>query len=286
MSRLVECVPNFSEGRKAETVARIAAEVESVAGAAVLDTHIDADHNRSVVTFAAEFESVVEAAVRAVAIAAELIDLRAHAGVHPRAGATDVLPFVPVRGVTMDDCARLAHEAGERIWRELGIPVYFYGRAALRPDRVNLEDVRRGGFEQLREEIAADEHRAPDVGDAALHPTAGATIVGARPYLIAYNVNLRTNDVAIAKRVARAVRGRDGGLRYLKALGFDLRSRGLAQVSMNLVDYEQTTLHHAFEAVQRDGERYGFSVAGSEIVGLVPHAALDRAAELYLRVEH
>src|SRR5215210_4869107 len=286
MDRLVECVPNFSEGRRAEVIERLARTVESVEGAVVLDTHMDADHNRSVITFVADAGQVVEAAVRVVALAAELIDLRQHTGEHPRLGATDVLPFVPVRGVTIEDCIRLAHEAGERIAHELGIPVYFYERAARRPDRVNLEDVRRGGYELLREEIASVERRAPDVGAARLHQNAGAIIVGARPLLVAYNVNLESSDISIARRIARAVRGRDGGLRYLKALGFELRTRGIVQVSMNLVDYEKTELHQAFEAVRREAERYGVRVMGSEIVGLIPQAALDCAAEYFLQIEN
>jgi glutamate formiminotransferase/formiminotetrahydrofolate cyclodeaminase len=286
MNRLVECVPNFSEGRRAEIIERLAQEIERVAGAVVLDIHLDADHNRSVITFVAEAEVVTEAAVRVVALAAELIDLRQHRGEHPRLGATDVLPFVPVRGVTMEDCVRLAHTAGERIARELGIPVYFYERAARRPDRVNLEDVRRKGFEQLRDEIEVIAARAPDVGQARLHESAGAVVVGARPFLVAYNINLRTDDLSIAKKIARSVRGRDGGLRYLKALGFELRTRGLVQVSMNLVDYEKTSLQHAFEAVRREAARYGVSVASSEIVGLLPQAALNRAAEYFLQIEN
>ncbi|MDT5122090.1 MAG: glutamate formiminotransferase / formiminotetrahydrofolate cyclodeaminase [Acidobacteriota bacterium] len=287
MDKIVECVPNFSEGRKAETVERLARSVEEVAGAVVLDLHLDADHNRSVITFVAEAEVVVTAALRVVHLAAQLIDLRGHEGVHPRVGATDVLPFVPVRGVTMADCVKLAHEAGERIWRELGIPVYFYERAARRAERVNLEDVRRKGFEELRAEIAdAALGRTPDIGEARVHESAGAIVVGARPFLVAYNVNLQTDDISIARKIARAVRGRDGGLRYLKALGFKLESRGIVQVSMNLVDYEKTQLHQAFEAVRREAERYGVSVVGSEIVGLVPQAALDRAAEYFLQIEN
>lgn len=286
MNRLVECVPNFSEGRKAETVERLARMIESVAGAVVLDTHMDADHNRSVITFVAEAGVVVEAALRAVKLASELIDLREHEGEHPRVGATDVLPFVPVRGVTMDACVALAHEAGERIANELHIPVYFYERAARRSYRVNLEDVRRGGFELLREEIEIVEERMPDVGEPRIHESAGACIVGARQFLVAYNINLRTDDLSIARRVARAVRGRDGGLRYLKALGFELKTRGLVQVSMNLVDYEKTQLHQVFELVRREALRYGVSVAGSELVGLVPQAALDSSAEYFLQLEN
>jgi glutamate formiminotransferase len=284
--RIVECVPNFSEGRRPDVIARLVAAIDSVEGVAVLGTHVDADHNRSVITFVGEPRAVVEAALRAARVAVELIDLRAHAGQHPRVGALDVLPFVPVRGVTLEDCIGLAHEAGERLWDELGVPVYFYESAARKPDRVNLEDVRRKGFEQLRAEIGALAEREPDVGEARVHESAGATVVGARSFLIAYNVNLNTRDQRIARRVAAAVRGRDGGLRYLKALGFALPERGLTQVSMNLVRFERTTLHHAFEAVRREAARWGVSVAGSEIVGLVPQAALDRAADYFLRVEN
>jgi len=286
MESVVECVPNFSEGRSPQVIRQLVEAVESVDGAAVLDTHIDPDHNRSVITFVASAETIVEAAVRVAARAAELIDLRKHAGVHPRVGALDVLPFVPVRGVTLEDCIHLAHEAGERIAREVGVPVYFYESAARRPDRVNLEDVRRGGFEQLREEIGSKPERAPDAGAPRVHETAGACIVGARSLLVAYNVNLHTTDVVLAQRIARAVRGRDGGLRFLKALGFELRERGLTQVSMNLVRFEKTALHHAFEAVRREAERWGVRVAGSEIVGLIPQAALDRSAEYFLQIEN
>src|SRR4051812_3333690 len=197
-NRLVECVPNFSEGRKSETIDRIAAAVSAVAGVVVLNRHIDADHNRSVITFVGEPPAIVDAALKAVATAEQLIDLRTHAGVHPRIGATDVLPFVPVSGVTMDECVALAHEAGRRIWQELSIPVYFYERAARRADRARLEHVRGKGFEWLRQEVAINPERAPDVGDAKLHESAGATAVGARPFLIAFNVNLQTNDLSIA----------------------------------------------------------------------------------------
>jgi len=286
MDRIVECVPNFSEGRKTETVARLVEAVESVEGALVLGTHVDADHNRSVITFVAPPETVVEAALRVVERAAELIDLNAHAGQHPRMGATDVLPFVPVRGVSVEECVALAHGAGERVWRELGIPIYFYESAALRPERRNLADVRRGGFELLRGQIASVPERAPDVGEARLHPTAGALIVGVRPLLIAYNVTLKTADVGIARRIARAVRERDGGLLHLKALGFELESRGVVQVSMNLTSYEQTNLHQAFEAVRREAERLGVEVIASEVVGLVPQAALLAAAAHFLKLEN
>ena len=286
MNSIVECVPNFSEGRKGETVERIAQAIESVTGATVLNRHMDSDHNRSVITFVAKPEFVIEAALRAVATAAALIDLRQHAGVHPRIGATDVLPFVPVSGVTMDECIALAHQAGQRIWRELAIPVYFYERAALRPDRIRLENVRCKGFERLREEISTNPDRQPDVGEPRLHESAGAIAVGARPFLIAFNVNLDTNDISIAKSIARAVRERDGGLRFVKALGFELQSRGLVQVSMNLVDYEQTTLARAFQAVSDEATRMGVEISGTEIVGLLPRAALDRSASYFALLEN
>ena len=283
---LVECVPNFSEGRKVETVRRIGQAIESVPGVTVLNRHIDPDHNRSVITFVAAPEFIVEAALRAVARAAELIDLTKHQGVHPRIGATDVLPFVPVSGVTIDDCVVLAHAAGRRISQELSIPVYFYERAALRPDRVRLENVRGKGFEHLREEIDIEPNRAPDLGAKKVHPTAGAIAVCARPFLIAFNVHLRTNDIAIARSIARAVRERDGGLLFVKALGFELQSRGVVQVSMNLIDYEQTSIAQAFTAVQRAAERRGVEVAGAEIVGLLPRAALDRKAAYFPLLEN
>jgi glutamate formiminotransferase len=286
MERLVECVPNFSEGRDPRVVEGLVAAVESVPGALVLGTHVDPDHNRSVVTFVAPPETVVEAALRIVGRAAELIDLSRHAGQHPRMGACDVLPFIPVRGVDVEECVALAHEAGRRIWAELSIPVYFYESAALRPERRNLADVRRGGFELLREQIATVDERAPDVGEPRLHPTAGACIVGVRPLLIAYNVTLKTGDLAVAKRIARAVRERDGGLLHLKALGFELASRGVVQVSMNLTSYERTNLHQAFEAVRREAERLGVEVLASEIVGLVPQTALYAAAAHFLKLEN
>jgi glutamate formiminotransferase len=283
---LVECVPNFSEGRKPETVREIVRAVESVQGASVLGRHIDPDHNRSVITFVAAPEVVVEAALRAVTRATELIDLRTHTGAHPRIGATDVLPFVPVSGVTIDDCVVLAHEAGQRIWQELSIPVYFYERAARRSDRERLENVRGKGFEQLRDEIKTNPERAPDIGGNRVHETAGAIAVGARPFLIAFNVNLRSDEIAIARQIARAVRERDGGLPCVKALGFALHTRGLVQVSMNLTDYGRTSIARAFEAVRDVAARESVEIAGAEIVGLLPRAALDRRAAYFSLLEN
>ncbi len=286
MDHIVECVPNFSEGRQVKIVERLAQAIASVDTACVLNTHIDPDHNRSVITFVASREMIVEAAFAAVSLATELIDMRLHSGVHPRLGATDVLPFVPIRGVSLDDCATLAHQAGERIARELSIPVFFYEKAALRPDRVNLEDVRRGALELLREQIASVSERAPDVGPFLVHETAGAIAVGARPFLIAFNVNLKTNDLNIARQIARNVRARSGGLPFVKALGFELLTRSLVQVSMNLVNYGVTGLTHTYSAVQREAEKFGVDIAATEIVGLVPQDALDRHAEYFAKLEN
>ena len=269
-----------------ERVHSIAEAIASVESACVLDTHIDPDHNRSVITFVADPEHVVEAAVRAVRRASELIDMRTHQGEHPRLGATDVLPFVPVRGVTMDDCVRAAHEAGARVASELAIPVYFYERAARRPERVNLEDVRRGALELLREQITSNPERAPDEGLAQVHESAGAIAVGARPFLIAFNVILRSNDVAIARQIARNIRARNGGLPFVKALGFQLRTRGLVQVSMNLVNYEVTGMSAVYDAVQREADRSGVEIQSVEIVGLVPRDALDRDAPYFNKLEN
>jgi glutamate formiminotransferase/glutamate formiminotransferase/formiminotetrahydrofolate cyclodeaminase len=283
---LVECVPNFSEGRNGNTVAALSRAIETVETACVLDRHIDPDHNRSVITFVAAPEKIVDAAVAVVARAAELIDMRAHQGEHPRLGATDVLPFIPISGVTMEDCVRLAHQAGERIANELSIPVFFYEQAALRADRVNLEDVRRGALELLREQIAVEPARAPDLGPLVVHETAGAIAIGARPFLIAFNVNLRTHDVDIAKQIARTVRARHGGLPFVKALGFTLSTRGLVQVSMNLVNYETTGMTAAYDAVRDEAVRLGVEIDSTEIVGLVPEKALDRQAEYFEKLNN
>ena len=279
-SPLVECVPNFSEGRNAGTVQLIADAIASIKSTCVLDTHIDPDHNRSVITFVASPETVVAAAVNAVTRASELIDMRTHQGEHPRLGATDVLPFVPVRGVTMDECVRLAREAGTIIARDLSIPVYFYERAALRPERVNLEDVRRGALELLREQITTNPERAPDIGPSQVHESAGAIAVGARPFLIAFNVVLRSDDIAIARQIARTIRARSGGLSFVKALGFRLHTRGLVQVSMNLVNYEMTGMTAVYNAIQREADRLSVEIEGTEIVGLVPQAAVDPSMDI------
>src|SRR6266446_4766897 len=286
MKRLIECVPNFSEGRDAAKVDAIVAAMSSVPGVYVLDREMDADHNRSVVTLAGEPDAAAEAALLGTGRAMELIDLTKHKGAHPRVGATDVLPFIPIDGVTIEDCVALARRVGEEIWKRYRIPVFFYEAAAMRPDRVNLENVRRGQFEGLREEMKKNHDRQPDIGEPKVHPTAGVTAVGARKFLIAYNVNLNTPDVAIANKIARAIRFSSGGLRYVKSMGVDLKARGIAQVSINLTDFEQTPMHRVYEMVKREAERYGCVPVGSEIVGLVPKKAIEMAADFFLQFEN
>jgi glutamate formiminotransferase len=245
---------------------------------------MDADHNRSVITLVGDREAIQEAAIRGVGKAAELIDLNVHKGAHPRMGATDVVPFIPIDGVTIEDCVALAGHVGEEIWKRYQIPVYLYEAAARTPERQNLENIRRGQFEGIRAEIATNAARKPDFGEARLHPTAGATVVGARKFLIAYNVFLNTADVEIAKKIAKAVRFSNGGMRFVKGAGFLVR--GLAQVSMNLTDFEQTPVHRVFEMVKREAARYGVMPVSSEIVGLIPKKALEQAAEWFLQVEN
>ncbi len=284
--QLVECVPNFSEGRVPATVDAIVGAMLTVPGVALLDRQSDADHNRSVITLAGAPAAVEEAAFRGVKKAVELIDLTRHRGAHPRIGAADVVPFIPLQGTTMEDCVRLAESLGERIWRRLKVPVYLYEAAARLPGRQRLENVRRGQFEALTREMGRLAERNPDIGDAVCHPTAGATAVGARKFLIAYNINLGTPDLAIANRIARTIRASSGGFPCVKAMGMMMASRNLAQVSINLTDFERTPLHVVFEAVRREAERNGVEVVGSEIVGLVPARALQMAASYFLQCDN
>ena len=283
MSRF-ECVPNFSEGRDEAKVQRIAGAAREVPGVTVLDVERNADHHRSVITLVGDGDALLDAVFRMMQVATATIDLTQHRGEHPRMGATDVVPFVPLGPATMDEAVRLAERLGERVARELGIPVYLYARAARRPERTDLAKVREGQFEGIRESIGSDPARAPDFGAPKVHPTAGAVAIGARPVLIAYNVYLTSPDVALAKRIAKAVRARDGGLPEVKALGFEIAERNRAQVSMNLTDYRVTPIHRAFEAVRREAQRYGIAPEESEIVGLVPEDALLDAAEYYLQL--
>lgn len=283
MSTLVECVPNFSEGRDKAKVDAIVAAMK-INGVYLLDREMDADHNRCVITLAGEREPIQEAAILGAGKAAELIDLTQHQGAHPRMGAADVIPFIPMDGVTIEDCVAMARHVGAEIWKRFRIPVYLYEAAATSPERANLENIRRGQFEGIRDEIATNPARRPDFGEFRVHPTAGATVVGARKFLIAYNVFLGTPDVEIAKKVAKAVRFSSGGLRFVKGAGFLVR--GMAQVSMNLTDFEQTPVHRVFELVKREATRFGVMPVSSEIVGLIPKKALEQAAEWFLQVEN
>jgi glutamate formiminotransferase len=283
MPTLVECVPNFSEGRDKAKVDAIV-EAMKMDGVYLLDREMDSDHNRCVITLVGEREPIQEAAIRGVGKAAELIDLNQHQGAHPRMGAADVVPFIPIEGVSVEDCVTMARHVGEEIWKRYQIPVYLYESAATTPERQNLENIRRGQFEGIRDEIATNPARKPDFGDPRVHPTAGATVVGARKFLIAYNIFLNTTNVDIAKKIAKAVRFSSGGLRYVKGAGFLVR--GLAQVSMNLTDFEQTPIYRVFEFVKREAARYGVSPLSSEIVGLIPKKSLEQAAEWFLQVEN
>jgi len=283
MSTLVECVPNFSEGRDKSKVDAIV-DAMKIDGVYLLDREMDADHNRCVITLVGEREPIQEAAIRGVGKAAELIDLTSHQGAHPRMGAADVVPFIPIDGVTIEDCVAMAKHVGAEIWKRYQVPVYLYEAAAASPERKNLENIRRGQFEGIRAEIATNPARKPDFGDPRVHPTAGATVVGARKFLIAYNVFLNTPDVDIAKKIAKAVRFSSGGMRFVKGAGFLVR--GQAQVSMNLTDFEQTPVHRVFELVKREAARYGVMPVSSEIVGLIPKKALEQAAEWFLQVEN
>src|SRR5271168_3637343 len=286
MKRLIECVPNFSEGRDPAKIEALVSAMSGVAGVYVLDREMDADHHRCVVTLAGEPEAVAEAALRGVGKAMELIDLNVHSGAHPRVGAADVIPFIPIHGVSIEDCVALARRVGKEIWTRYRIPVFFYEAAATRPDRVNLENVRRGQFEGLRDELKRNHERQPDVGEPKLHPTAGVTVVGARKFLIAYNVNLNTSDVGIANKIAKAIRFSSGGLRHVKSMGVELKARNLAQVSINLTDFEQTPMHRVYEMVKREAARYGAIPVGSEIVGLVPKKAIEMATDFFLQLEN
>lgn len=282
MQPLVECVPNFSEGRRPEVYAAIADAIRSVRGTRVLNVSADPDHNRSVITFAGSPEAVAEGAFQAIAAAARLINMDEHEGEHPRIGATDVCPFVPVRGVSLDDCAAIARRVGVRVGQELDIPVYLYAAAATRPERVKLADIRKGEYEAWRDEVGSVPEREPDFGPAEPRTT-GATVIGARPFLIAYNIYLNSDDVAVAKKVARAVRASGGGLQNVQALGFLVE--GKAQVSMNLLDFEKTPVHRVQELVRIEAARYGLTVDRAELIGLTPQAALLDSARWYLQLD-
>jgi len=285
MAKIVECVPNFSEGRDKEKIERIVDEVRKVKGVKLLDYSSDVDHNRTVVTFVGDVEGVLEAAFNMTKKACELIDMRTHTGGHPRMGAMDVIPFIPVREVTMEECVEIAKALGKRIGEELGVPVYLYEEAATRPERKNLADVRKGQYEGFFEKIKNPEW-TPDFGPSEMNEKSGCTAVGARVPLVAFNVNLNTPNLEIADKIAKTVRFIGGGLRFVKAMGVKLEDRNITQVSMNLVNYEKTAIYRAFEMVKMEAKRFGVEVVGSEIVGLVPMKALVDSLEYYLQLEN
>lgn len=285
MAAVIECVPNFSEGRRREVVDKIVHSIRSVPGVKVLDIEMDPDHNRSVVTFSGSKESIQESAFRGARAASELIDLTKHKGEHPRMGALDVLPFVPISGISMEECAEIANRVGARIGKELKIPVFMYEAAARKPERRNLEAVRKGQFEGLRDAILTDNSRYPDYGPRQIHPTAGAVAVGARMPLIAFNVNLKSEDLKAAKEIASKIRASGGGMPHVKALGFHLAEKGMVQVSMNLTDYTVTPISKVFLEVKKEADRRGIEVAESEIIGLIPLDAVCDLAARFLKIQ-
>ncbi len=282
--KLVECVPNVSEGRDRSLIQALEEAVRAVDGVVLLDVGSDEDHHRSVLTMVGLPEGIEQAVLALYEVAVERIDLRQHRGEHPRMGAVDVVPLIPVRGVTMDDCVALSRRVGQAVWERFQVPVYLYEASATTPGRRNLATVRKGEFEGFAEKLQDPAWR-PDFGEARLHPTAGATAVGAREFLIAYNVNLGTSDLSIAQAIARAVRGSSGGFRYVKALGVELSEQGIVQVSMNLTNYRKTPIPRVLECVRREAQRWGVPVVGTEIVGLVPQAALDDVVTYYTGLE-
>ncbi|HEY2432992.1 MAG TPA: glutamate formimidoyltransferase [Vicinamibacterales bacterium] len=283
MAPIIECIPNVSEGRRAEIVDAIADGIRRTPGATLLDYSSDASHNRSVFTFAGDAAAVKTAVLAIYERALPAIDLRSHRGEHPRLGAVDVVPFVPIEGVTMAECVALARSVGDEVASRFGVPVYLYEEASTDPTRRNLEDIRRGEFEGLAAKMASPGW-TPDFGPAAPHASAGASVIGARPPLVAYNINLDTNRIDVARKIAAAIRHSSGGFRFVKAAGFELKDRGIVQVSMNLTNFEKTPIFRVFEAVKREAERYGVAILESEIVGLVPAAALHACAEYYLQM--
>ncbi|HSH36220.1 glutamate formimidoyltransferase [Schnuerera sp.] len=285
MARLVQCVPNFSEGKNKEIIEKIVEEIRIVDEVKLLDYSMDKDHNRSVVTFVGEPEKVIEAAFNAVKTAAELIDMKNHSGGHPRMGATDVIPLIPISDVTMEECVEYSKKLGKKIGEELNISVFLYEKSAKSKERENLADVRRGQYEGMAEKLKQEEWQ-PDFGPNILNEKAGVTAVGARMPLVAFNVNLGTDDVEVAKKIAKVVRAKTGGFTYCKAIGLEITERKIVQVSMNMVDYTKTSLFRVFDTIEREARRYGVNVIGSEIIGLVPMQALVDVADYYLRLEN
>jgi glutamate formiminotransferase len=283
MDKIIECVPNFSEGRRTEVIDAIINEIKSVEGIRFLDQTHDHDHNRAVLTFVGDPEAMKKAAFAMVAKAAELIDMETHIGEHPRIGATDVVPFIPIKNTSIDECITLAREVGKEIGEKLQIPIYLYEAAATREDRRNLAKVRKGQYEGLKAAIQTDPNRKPDFGPSKLHPRAGATVVGARMPLIAYNVNLNTNDLELAKKIATTIREKDGGFKNVKALGLEIKERGIVQVSMNLTNYQVTPVHVVYDKISELATEAGVEVLESEVIGLIPLAAMVYCAQHYLK---
>ena len=281
--QLITCIPNYSEGRRPEVIEEIVEPFRRTRGCGLLDYRADADHNRLVVSLVGEFVPIQEALLESAKVAIAKIDLQHHQGGHPRVGAVDVIPFVPLRNVTMEDCVELAHNFGRRYHKETGVPVYFYEEAAIMPERKRLETIRRGQYEALRSEIIQPE-RHPDVGEAKLHPTAGATVIGARKFLVAFNVNLGTSDVKVAKEIARAVKAPGSGFAHVKAIGLPLKERGLVQVSMNIVDYEKNGLSPILELIRIEAKKWGTAVVETEVYGMIPAAALLDSASHYMQI--
>jgi len=281
--QLIECVPNFSEGRRDEVIEAIVEPFRNKKGCALFDYRADKDHNRLVVSLGGQPDSLQEAILEAAQIAISSIDLSQHQGSHPRIGAVDVIPFVPLQNITMEECVDLAHKFGQRYYKETGVPVYFYEQAALKPERKNLEVIRRGQYEVLKKEVVNQE-RYPDVGEPSLHPSAGATVIGARKFLIAFNVNLGTNDVNIAREIAKVVRSSSGGLGYIKCIGLPLKERGLAQVSVNIVDYEKNSLYRVLELIRMEAKKWNIPVKETEIYGMIPAKAILDSMSYYMQV--
>ncbi|MHC9540371.1 MAG: glutamate formimidoyltransferase [Vulcanimicrobiota bacterium] len=281
---IVECIPNFSEGQREEVIQKIADAFRDTSGCILLDVKPDKDHNRTVYTAIGSRDSIKEAVIKAVGVAVELIDMETQKGEHPRIGACDVIPFVPITNCTMQDCIALSREVADEIVTKYSIPIYFYEESALRPERQNLADIRKGEYEGLKAEIARPE-RHPDLGEPRMHASAGATVIGARKPLIAYNINLNTSDIKVAKDIAKRLRAKTGGLTYVKALGVMLKERNQAQVSMNLTDFSKSSMYTVFEMVKMEAQRYGVTPVGSEVVGLLPIDALLEVARYYLQLE-
>ena len=282
--QLIECVPNFSEGRRQDVIDEIVSCFKGKKGVYLLDSRADEDHNRLVISLVGAPAPIQDALIEAAKTALKHIDMNTHQGGHPRIGAVDVVPFTPIKGVSMEECIEMAHKFGERYYKETGIPVYFYEDAAMRPERKRLEVIRKGQYEVLKEEAKTNPDRKPDVGEAHLHPTAGATVIGARKFLVAFNVNLGTSDVAIAKKIANAVRSSSGGFAHVKGIGLALEERGIVQVSMNLVDYEKNSLYRVLETVRMEAKRYGVEVIETEVYGMIPVNAILESAAYYLQI--